>query len=209
MSPFFDLDGPLSQNLFELPLPPLPLPLPTYGSRPIFSSEMPLDTPPVQAALQNALPSPPTTPGTPSTHRDPHYGGVVGPGLWSTGGERSPIVVRSVPPLRFTQYVSPKTPHLEATQPAPHLSSAMAFPPDWIRVPQRNYDHGRKQWNFKPLEPITFSTSGRPGVNLGDALRKKFADLDGRDDPMLQGAAGAISCRLLVGFASFPLGLQS
>jgi len=37
-------------------------------------------------------------------------------------------------------------------------------------------------------------------MNLKDALRKEFAGLDGRDDPMLQDAAGAISCRLLVGF---------
>jgi len=34
---------------------------------------------------------------------------------------------------------------------------------------------------------------------MGDALRKEFTGLDGRDDPVLQEAAGAISCRLLVG----------
>lgn len=34
---------------------------------------------------------------------------------------------------------------------------------------------------------------------MGDALRKVFTGLDGRDDPVLQEATGAISCRLLVG----------
>ena len=73
-------------------------------------------------------------------------------------------------------------------------------------MPQRPYDHGRRQWNFKPLEPMFFTTHGRPGVNLGDALRKELADLDDQDDPMLEGAAGAISLRLKVGFSwQFPI----
>jgi hypothetical protein len=38
---------------------------------------------------------------------------------------------------------------------------------------------------------------------MGDALHKKFTGLDGRDDPVLQGASGAISCRLMVGFLVF------
>ena len=33
---------------------------------------------------------------------------------------------------------------------------------------------------------------------MGDALQKKFENLDGRDDPMLQNTSGAISCRFLV-----------
>jgi hypothetical protein len=33
---------------------------------------------------------------------------------------------------------------------------------------------------------------------MGDALRKRFAGLDGRDDRVLKDPAGAISCRLLV-----------
>ena len=33
---------------------------------------------------------------------------------------------------------------------------------------------------------------------MGDALRKKFTGLDGRDDPMFGNAVGAISCRFLV-----------
>ena len=36
---------------------------------------------------------------------------------------------------------------------------------------------------------------------MGDALRKTFTGLDGRDNPVLQGAAGAISCRFLVGLS--------
>lgn len=89
--------------------------------------------------------------------------------------------------------------HSETAQPAPPLPSATTFLIDWVKVPQRDYDHGRKQWNFKPSESFFFHTNGYPGVNLGDALRGKIANFDGQDDPMLQGAAGAISCRLLVG----------
>ena len=88
---------------------------------------------------------------------------------------------------------------LEQTQPATSSSRITTPPPDWIRIPQRIYDHGRKQLNFNPLEPISFSMNGRPGINMGDALRKAFTGLDGRDEPVLPDAAGAISCRLLVG----------
>jgi serine/threonine protein kinase len=72
------------------------------------------------------------------------------------------------------------------------------FPPNWIRVPQRSYDHGRKRWGSERLESIPFSAGGRPGINIGDALRMRFMGLDGRDDPVLQDASGVISCRLLV-----------
>ena len=89
---------------------------------------------------------------------------------------------------------------MKPMQPAPSSPPVTALPHGWIKIPQSVYDHGSKQWDFKRLESISFSTNGRPGINLGDALRKKFAGLDGRDDPMLQGSAGAISCRLLVGF---------
>ena len=88
---------------------------------------------------------------------------------------------------------------LKQTQQALSSPPVTALPPDWIRVPQRVYNHGTKQWDFRPSEPVFFSTGGRPGVNLRDALRKKFNDLDGQDDPVLQDSAGAISCRLLVG----------
>jgi hypothetical protein len=38
---------------------------------------------------------------------------------------------------------------------------------------------------------------------MGEALRKACTDLDGWDDPVLMDAAGAISCRLLVGLLWF------
>ena len=84
------------------------------------------------------------------------------------------------------------------TQPTPSSPPVTALPPDWIKVPQRDYDHGRKQRNFERLAPIFFSVNGRPGINLGDALRKTSTGLDGRDDPVLQEATSTISCRLLV-----------
>ena len=37
-------------------------------------------------------------------------------------------------------------------------------------------------------------------MNMGDALRKQFAGLDGRDDPMFRNAAKTVSCRFSVWF---------
>ena len=71
-------------------------------------------------------------------------------------------------------------------------------PPNWYKIPQKTYDHGRKQWDFIPSESISFGVNGRPGVNVIDALQKRFTGLDGRDDPVLQDATSAISCRLSV-----------
>jgi len=89
---------------------------------------------------------------------------------------------------------------LKSTQPAPLLFfPTTTFPPNWIKVPQGSYSHGRRQWNFERSEPIYFSMCGWPGINMGDALRKEFVGLNGKDDPVLQGSAGAISCRFLVG----------
>lgn len=51
------------------------------------------------------------------------------------------------------------------------------------------------------MEPISFSVGGRPGVNMGDALRKACVGLDGQGDPVLQDSGGAISCRFLVGLS--------
>jgi len=76
---------------------------------------------------------------------------------------------------------------------------AVTFPPlNWRRVPQKIYDYGRKQWDFTPSESISFSMNGRPGVNMGEVLRKRFTGLDGRDELVLQNASSAFSCRLLV-----------
>jgi len=45
---------------------------------------------------------------------------------------------------------------------------------------------------------------------MGDALRKQFTGLDGRDDPVLQDTTGVISCRLMVWlFISAPFHLGS
>lgn len=76
-------------------------------------------------------------------------------------------------------------------------------PIDWIKIPQRIINPGRR-CNSEPLEPICFSTNGRPGINLGDAFRENIMDLDGPDDPMLQGTPGVASCRLQVGFPRRP-----
>jgi len=72
--------------------------------------------------------------------------------------------------------------------------------PHWVeyKIPQRPYNHGRKQWDFRPSQPITFSVNGLPGVNMRAVLSKSFIGLDGWDDPVLQGSGGAISCRLEV-----------
>lgn len=84
-------------------------------------------------------------------------------------------------------------------QPTPPSPLVTALPANWIKVPQRSYDHGKKQCNFQRSEPVSFRVNGRPGINMGDAFRKTFTGLDGRDSPVLQDATGAISCRLLVG----------
>lgn len=69
-------------------------------------------------------------------------------------------------------------------------------PPNWHKIPQRPYDHGRKQWDFTPLESVSFSINGRLGVNMGDARRKRFEGLHGRDDIVLQDGrpGGTVSC---------------
>ena len=80
--------------------------------------------------------------------------------------------------------------------PAPQETT---FPPlNWHKIPQKAYDVWRKQWTFEPQEPIPFTVSGRPGLNMGDALCKRFMGLEGRDDLVLQDVGNAISCRLLV-----------
>ena len=68
----------------------------------------------------------------------------------------------------------------------------------WIEVPQRSYNRGTQQSGFERLDPVSFSVVGLPGINMGDALRKQFTGLDGRDKPVLNDANAAIACRLLV-----------
>lgn len=79
-------------------------------------------------------------------------------------------------------------------------SQVSTFPPlNWRKIPQKSYDHGQKQWDFRASTPISFTVNGFPGVNMRDALNGNFTDLDGRDEPVLQNAPGsAISCRLSV-----------
>jgi hypothetical protein len=82
--------------------------------------------------------------------------------------------------------------------PVPSPQTA-TFPPfNWKLIPQNAYDHGKKQWDFRPLESVLFSANGFPGMNMGDAFRKRYTDLDGRDDLVLQDASNVISYRLLV-----------
>jgi hypothetical protein len=60
------------------------------------------------------------------------------------------------------------------------------------------FNHGRKQWDYQPLKPIAFSANGLEGIKISNALREDFSGLDGRDDLLLQGTGGFISCRLSV-----------
>jgi hypothetical protein len=84
--------------------------------------------------------------------------------------------------------------------PVPSPQTA-TFPPfHWKMIPQNIYGRGRKQWGFRPSQSVSFNTNGFPGMNMGDALRKRFAGLDGRDDPVLQDASNVISYRLFVRF---------
>ena len=82
--------------------------------------------------------------------------------------------------------------------PLPAPQETTLPPPNWLRVPQKAYDHGRRQWDFIPSECVSFEVNGCPGVNIDDALRKRFTGLDGRDDQVLQDASSAISCWLSV-----------
>ncbi|KAF9643619.1 hypothetical protein BDM02DRAFT_3272935 [Thelephora ganbajun] len=103
----------------------------------------------------------------------------------------------SVVDLAQSSMMLPATP-----QSPPTLSSAPISPPNWMQVPQRIYDHGRRQWDFKRSESIPFSVNGSLGINMRDAFRKHFTGLDGRDDPMFQNTVGTFSCRFL--FPGYP-----
>ena len=79
----------------------------------------------------------------------------------------------------------------------PTSSPTLTFPTNWIKVPQLAYDYGSRQPDFQPSEPISFRAKDRPGINLRDALNKKFPDLNDGNDPMLQHTS-SILCRFLV-----------
>lgn len=82
----------------------------------------------------------------------------------------------------------------------PHPQPVAVAPPEWHIVPQRLYR--LKQSNYIPSESIPFQADGFPGINMGDALRKQFAALKGRDDLVMDGAKKAFSCRFL--FIGYP-----
>lgn len=89
------------------------------------------------------------------------------------------------------------TPTTRSSPNPPSPPQPVAFlSPKWHTIPQRPYK--RKQWDYRPSEPILFQVDGSPGVNMGEALRKQFATLKGRDDLVMRGAKKAFHCRLLV-----------
>lgn len=85
--------------------------------------------------------------------------------------------------------------------PSPPPPQPITFdPPKWQEIPQRRYK--QKQWDFKPSRSTLFEVNSFPGMNLGEALRNRFTGLEGRDEPVLQGAKNAIACRFL--FPGYP-----
>lgn len=78
-------------------------------------------------------------------------------------------------------------------QPVPQVLPS--GPPRWQRVPQESYDHGRRQFDFRPSEPIRFQVNGLPGVNMGESFRRRYEGLEGRDDTVLEGERTAVTLR--------------
>ena len=89
--------------------------------------------------------------------------------------------------------ILPFCPVMPTAPPIPPFTTPDAH----IMIPQKPHVCERQQ-RWQQSESITFSTNGFPGVNMRDALCKRFTALDGRDDLVLQGAGGSISCRLEV-----------
>ena len=82
---------------------------------------------------------------------------------------------------------------------SPLPSQAATFdPPKWYKIPQSLSPYGPKQWEFVQQEPILFHVGGFPGVSMGDALRREFTALQGRDNPVLRDVSAAITLRLQV-----------
>jgi len=160
---------------FQSVLGPLPLSTsPDFERQFEFFPDIPLST---QTSAQEIANSPPSHVFDPSS-------------LLS-----QPVVPQVDDRARFCVIWSTSTP-LPPSMPPP-LAAALP-PPNWRKIPQKTYGHGGKQWDFIPSECISFGVNGRPGVNIIDALQKRFTGLDGRDDPVLQDATSAISCRLSV-----------
>jgi len=88
-------------------------------------------------------------------------------------------------------------PLLHPVMPAAPPIPPVTTPDAHTIIPQSPYVCGRQQ-RFQRSESITFSTNGFAGMNMRDALCKRFTSLDGRDDLVLQGAGSSISCRLQV-----------
>ena len=89
----------------------------------------------------------------------------------------------------------------------PHQATAPP-PRNWYRIPQDAYSHGKRQWDFVPLECISFEVDGFPGMNMRDAFQKRYAGLVGRDDLVLQDSPTTVSCRLSVSFPREDLRLE-
>lgn len=95
----------------------------------------------------------------------------------------------------------PPSPQTAPPPPPPSPQPVTSHPRKWYEIPQTHYSHGRKQRGYISSESVFFQVDGSPGVNMGDAFRKRFAGLEGQDDPVLQHAKMAICCRLLVRFS--------
>jgi hypothetical protein len=69
-----------------------------------------------------------------------------------------------------------------------------------VLVPQRLYDHGGSQRNWKQHKkpPIFFSTEGYLGVKLIDVLGGKFTGIDGREDFPFSVKCSGITIRIHV-----------
>jgi hypothetical protein len=67
-------------------------------------------------------------------------------------------------------------------------------------IPQREYDRQRTDpiTDEELQEMILFKVGGRCGYPLGNALRKLYTGLDGRDDKVLTGFKSSISIRVEV-----------
>lgn len=150
-----------------------------YNLDPVAFQEMPLS----QTILEHPLPSSLSFP----VFQDELY----------------PVEIQSNVQPANANDISIPTAHSPHIPPPPTLSPPrpVAFlPPKWHVIPQSPYK--RKQWDYRPSEPILFQADGSPGVNMGEVLRKQFATLKGRDDLVMQGAKKAFHCRFL--FIGYP-----